>query len=448
MGNVNHIIKKPLQPPKAFFDWCLSHIPNYRWENKKETILASNRENCPIIVKRLSARSLLNIPEKAYFFAIVLVTKKRIEIQSYVYWSEVRDGKQVIESRMSNLERFSNGKHIKAHKRNDEWYEGLLQNYGFMSSAYTNSNFYPNDWQDKAHQLKELQYLEIENLNRHTLPKYFKYHKEIEYCQKIGAKLIANEIIEPDILSSYNRSIYSIDLRVCTWNWLRKNKQSIKNSNKSFNDVQMEHLIRKRNGKPIEGIGKYLNYREFKQIPKEVNITKFQHWVMKGKFDFQTYKDYLAMLDELKIPKNSELVFMPRDLRDKHDDLAKTITKIKQAKRNDYLNSVLESRAQYEMKQDDYTFIVPKTLREIVEEGSALEHCVGGNYYLERHKKGETTIVFMRKTTNIDTPLYTIEYRNGKIIQIQGKRNRIAITNDIQATADKWAKKVQRTEKA
>lgn len=448
MGNINHIIKKPLQPPKGFFDWCSSQIPTYKWKNKQETILASNREKCPIIVKRLSARSRLNIPTKAYFFAVVLVTKKRIEIQSYVYWSEVKNGKQTIESHMSNLERFSEGKHIKAHRWNDEWYEGLLQNYGFMSSAYTNTNFYPNDWQDKAHQLKELQYLEIENLNRHTLPRYVKYHKEIEYCQKIGAKVIANEIIQPEILSSYNRSINSIDLRICTWNWLRKNKQSIKNSYKSFNDVQMAHLIRKRNGKPIEGIGKYLNYKEFKQIPKEVNITKFQHWVMNGQFDFQTYKDYLDMLDELEIPKNSELVFMPRDLRAKHDDLAKTITKIKQAKRNDYLNSVLESRSQFEMTVDDYTFIVPKTLREIVDEGSALNHCVGGNSYLEGHKKGETTIIFMRKATEIETPLYTIEYRNGKIMQLQGKRNKVGITQEIEAIANKWATNAQRAQKA
>jgi hypothetical protein len=448
MGNINHIIKQPLQPPKAFFDWCLSQIPTYKWENKQKVILASNRENCPIIVKRLSARSVLSFSTKAYFFAVVLVTKKRIEIQSYVYWSEVKNGKQRIESRMSNLERFSEGKNIKAHKWNNEWHEGLLQNYGFMSSAYMNTVFYPNDWLDKAHRLKELRYVEISNLNRQTLPRYVKYHKEIEYCQKIGARVIADEIIQPDMLSSYNRCIHSIDLRVCTWNWLRKNKQSIKNSNKTFNDVQLENLIKKRNGKPIEGIGKYLNYREFKHIPKEVGITKFQRWVMKNQFDFQMYKDYLAMLDELKLPKNSELVFMPRDLRAKHDDLAQTITKIKQAKRNDYLNSVLESRSQFEMTVDDYTFIVPKTLREIVDEGSALHHCVGGNSYLEGHKKGETTIVFMRKATETETPLYTIEYRNGKIIQIQGKRNKVGITQEIQAIADKWAIKAQRAQKA
>lgn len=448
MGNINHIIKQPLQPPKAFFDWCSSQIPTYKWENKQETILASNRENCPIIVKRLSARSRLSFSTKIYFFAVVLVTKKRIETQSYVYWSDVKNGKQTIESRMSNLERFSEGKHIKAHKWHGDWYEGLLQNYGFMSSAYTNTMFYPNDWQEKAHRLKELKYLEITDLNRHTLPRYVKYHKEVEYCQKIGARVLADEIIQPDMLPSLNRWISSIDLRVCTWNWLRRNKQSIKNSDKTFNDVHLVNLIKNRNGKPIEGIGKYLNYREFKHIPKEVGITKFQRWVMKKPFDFQMYNDYLAMLDELKIPKNSELVLMPRDLRAKHDDLAETITKIKQAKRNEYLNGVLESRAHYEMTLGDYAFVVPKTLRDIVDEGSALQHCVSGNRYLEGHKKGETTIVFMRKTTDIDTPLYTIEYRNGKIIQIQGKRNKVGITQEQQAIAHKWAIKAQRAQKA
>lgn len=444
MGKISHIIKQPLQPPKAFFEWCTSQIPTYKWENKQETILASNRENCPIIVKRLSARSRLTFPTKVHFFSIVLVTKKRIEIQSYVYWSEVTEGKQTIETRMSNLERFSNGKHIKAHLWHGEWYEGLLQNYGFMSSAYTDSIFYPNNWQNKAHQLKELSYLNLANLNRHTLPRYVKYHKEIEYCQKIGATVLANEIIEPAILSSYSGSVNSIDLRICTWNWLRKNKASIRNSNKSFSEVQMALLVKKHHSKPIEGFGKYINYREFSDIPKEVNLTKFQRWVVKNKVDFRMYKDYLAMLDELKIPKNSDLVLMPRDLRAKHDDLAKTITNIKLAKRNDYLNSVLDAHKDYEMTVGEYAFVVPKTLRDIVDEGSVLHHCVGGNSYLEGHRKGETTIVFMRKASDKETALYTIEYRNGKIIQIQGNRNQVTISKEIRAVADKWAEKAQR----
>lgn len=444
MGTINHIIKQPLQPPKAFFNWCMAQIPTYKWENKQETILASNRENCPIIVKRLSARSRLTFPTKEYFFSIVLVTKKRIEIQSYVYWSDVKGGKQTIETRMSNLERFSNGKHIKAHLWNSDWYEGLLQNYGFMSSAYTNSIFYPNNWQNKAYRLKELRYLNLANLNRHTLPRYLKYHKEIEYCQKIGATVLADEIIQPDILPNSNSWINSIDLRICTWNWLRKNKASIRKSTKSFSEVQMELLVKKHHSKPIEGFGKYINYREFSKIPKEVNLTRFQRWVVKNKIDFRIYQDYLAMLDELKLPKNSELVLMPKDLRAKHDDLAKTITKIKQAERNDYLNSVLETRSQYEMTIDGYTFILPKTLREIVDEGSVLHHCVGSNGYLEKHRKGETTIVFMRKAEDKLHSLYTIEYRDGKIIQIQGKRNRVGITKEIREIADKWAKKAKR----
>lgn len=445
MGKINHIIKQPLQPPKGFFDWCNSQIPTYKWENKHETILSSNRENCPIIVKRLSARSRLTFPTKTHFFAIVLVTKKRIEIQSYVYWSQVKDGKQTIETRMSNLERFSNGKHLKAnHSWDNNWYEGLLPNYGFMSSPYTDTLFYPNQWENKASKLKELQYLDIKNMNRHTLPRYVKYHKEIEYCQKIEATILADEIIQPDILVTSNRSINSIDLRICTRNWLRKNKTIIRKSTKTFNEIQMALLVKKYHSKPIEGFGKYINYREFSDIPKEVNLTKFQRWVVKNKVDFRMYKDYLAMLDELKIPKNSDLVLMPRNLRAKHDDLAKTITNIKLAKRNDYLNSVLDAHKDYEMTVGEYAFVVPKTLRDIVDEGSVLHHCVGGNSYLEGHRKGETTIVFMRKASEKETALYTIEYRNGKIIQIQGNRNQVTISKEIRAVADKWAKKASR----
>lgn len=74
--NMNRKIQKPLTPPKAFFDWCTSQIPTYEWENKKETILASSRKNCPIIKKRLTKASRLSFPTKFYSFGVILISKK------------------------------------------------------------------------------------------------------------------------------------------------------------------------------------------------------------------------------------------------------------------------------------------------------------------------------------------------------------------------------------
>ncbi|MFG5596098.1 hypothetical protein ACFJWX_15005, partial [Enterococcus faecalis] len=80
---------------------------------------------------------------------IILISKRRIEIQSHCYWQTIKDGKETLIYEHSNLERFSKDSHLKAHYNHGDWYEGLLLNYGFMSSAYTNTVFYPNNWQEK-----------------------------------------------------------------------------------------------------------------------------------------------------------------------------------------------------------------------------------------------------------------------------------------------------------
>ncbi|MDK0511705.1 hypothetical protein OHN13_15470, partial [Enterococcus faecalis] len=89
---MNKKTPKPLTPPKAFFNWCTAQIPTYEWQNKKETILASSRKNCPIIKKRLTKYSRLSFPTKFYSFGIILVRAKRIEIQTHSYWQTITDG--------------------------------------------------------------------------------------------------------------------------------------------------------------------------------------------------------------------------------------------------------------------------------------------------------------------------------------------------------------------
>lgn len=90
MENLNKEFRNTLKPPKKFFEWCYSHIPNYKWKNKHKTILASNRKNCPLIEKRLTVNSRLDFFDKNYYFAIILVTTKRIEIQTYDFCVEIK----------------------------------------------------------------------------------------------------------------------------------------------------------------------------------------------------------------------------------------------------------------------------------------------------------------------------------------------------------------------
>lgn len=75
----------------------------------------------------------------------------------------------------------------------------------------------------------------------------------------------------------------------------------------------------------------------------------------------------------------------------------------------------------YEKIGDDFEIVVPRKPDDIVTEGASLNHCVGG--YAESVISGYTTILFLRKTAEPDVSFYTIEVRNGQVIQIHGNHN-------------------------
>ncbi|EMW5775429.1 PcfJ domain-containing protein [Enterococcus faecalis] len=441
--NINRKIQKPLTPPKAFFDWCTSQIPTYEWKNKKNTILASSRKNCPTIKKRLTKRSKLSYPTKFYSFGVILVSKRRIEIQSHCYWQTIKDGKETLIYEHSNLERFSKNTHLKAHCRNGYWYEGLLSNYGFMSSAYTNTVFYPNNWQEKLTTVSELKYLQLPEIERQELAHIYKYRNEIEFLQKIGATTLANEIIFDDYRNVFGLYFHKADMRVITKKWLKANKHKLKANNPTFQELMLENTLKERNAPMIDGIEKYLHYSQIKQLPKEVNLTKFQKWFIRKGERFDYYMDYLHMLEELDTPLNDDTVLYPENLQVAHDNAVNTLNLLKsEIEEKEYEERKKQIKV-FEAEIDDLLFLTPHSLQEIVQEGSILHHCVGSQRYLEQHKQGATTIVFIRKKEEPNLPYFTLEYRNQQVTQIQGKCNRQEVPEKIKQAVRQWQENLQ-----
>ena len=100
-----------------------------------------------------------------------------------------------------------------------------------------------------------------------------------------------------------------------------------------------------------------------------------------------------------------------------------------------------EKRKSYEYEDDDYIIRLPKSLNEIITEGSMQSICIGG--YTDRHARGDTNLFFIRKKSCPDNPFYAIEMSNSKVIvQIHGKFNRW-LGNDPDAipTVIRWLRK-------
>ena len=439
---MNKKTPKPLTPPKAFFNWCTAQIPTYEWKNKKETILASSRKNCPIIKKRLTKYSRLSFPTKFYSFGIILVRAKRIEIQTHSYWQTITDGIENLIYEPSNLERFSNDTHVKAHYENGHWHEGLLANYGYMSSAYTNTVFYPNNWQENLTTNSELKYLKLPVISRQELAHIYKYRNEIEFLQKIGATTLANEILFNDERNVFGTWHKKVDMRIITKNWLKANKQRLKTTNPTFHMLMLEKTLKERKVARIEGIENYLHYSQIKQLPKEVNLTKFQHWFMRKGERFSYYMDYLHMLEELNTPFTDDVLF-PENLQLAHDNATNTLNLLERELEEQQYQERKKQLKALETEIDDLLFLAPHSLQEIVEEGQVLHHCVGSQHYLEQHTNGTTTIIFIRRKEEPSMPYFTLEYRNQQVTQIQGKRNRQEVPEKIKQAVRQWQENLQ-----
>ena len=75
--------------------------------------------------------------------------------------------------------------------------------------------------------------------------------------------------------------------------------------------------------------------------------------------------------------------------------------------RRDFKAACKRIQNQLDFEQDGMKILYPATPEDIVAEGHALHHCVGG--YADRHAEGSTTIMFLRLISRPDQPYYTME---------------------------------------
>ncbi|MDK7811449.1 PcfJ domain-containing protein, partial [Enterococcus faecalis] len=91
----------------------------------------------------------------------------------------------------------------------------------------------------------------------------------------------------------------------------------------------LEKTLKERNAPMINEIEKYVHYSQIKQLPKEVNLTKFQKWFIRKGERFDYYMDYLHMLEELNTPLNNDSVLYPENLQVAHDNAMNTLNLLK-----------------------------------------------------------------------------------------------------------------------
>jgi hypothetical protein len=110
----------------------------------------------------------------------------------------------------------------------------------------------------------------------------------------------------------------------------------------------------------------------------------------------------------------------PKYLKSMHDIILSNYN----AYKREYDEKRFASLVRNDLIHEDKKFVVlvPKTTKDIIEEGTNLNHCVSS--YVDRIIRGDTYIAFMRLKELQDTSLLTLEIKDNKLINAKGAYNR------------------------
>lgn len=183
--------------------------------------------------------------------------------------------------------------------------------------------------------------------------------------------------------------------------------------------------------------------RRISELKQREKISNFVH----------DWKDYIGWSRKLGYNMRDEYVLMPPDFQKAHDRLMEE-AKRKEDERlrrqkarirtrvNAILKQMLERDEQtpLQMRTKNLMIVVPASADEIRAEGQILHHCVAT--YVERVARGETLILFVRKTDKPDEPYFTMEWRDDRVIQCRGNRN-CDMPADVKAFVTAFEKKMQ-----
>lgn len=166
-----------------------------------------------------------------------------------------------------------------------------------------------------------------------------------------------------------------------------------------------------------------------------------------SKDSIRDYHDYLQMAAGLGYDLKDEWILFPKNLKERHDQYIEErrekdlqIQKAEDDKKIElFKETVLQRRwKELEMEKEGLFIKLPEEPSEIRTEGHNLHHCV--STYIDRMIGGKTCILFIRQKEEPNQSFYTMEVRDGKVIQCRGKNN-CDMTEDVKELVEVFKKK-------
>ena len=161
---------------------------------------------------------------------------------------------------------------------------------------------------------------------------------------------------------------------------------------------------------------------------------KIVNYLKRQKAGVELYRDYLGECEKLGYDLSDEMVLFPKNLIEKHAETSKLCKNKASPEIEEKARKRAEKlkKAGAEYRHGRLMVRVPRDGSEIIAEGAKLSHCVGR--YSDGHARGLTTILFIRKRNDPETPFFTLEInmKSGAIKQCYGYKNRQSYRDNLE----------------
>ena len=301
--------------------------------------------------------------------------------------------------------------------------------YGYnFDNSYTTINF---DVISKS----DMKYSQIEKVHPDLPISYLKLyvqHKNLEYLVKAGYQ----SLIEQTMTGYWGGTVSLKITADIDWksnnllHMLHLNRDEFKTlqGNESYYEDFILWRERYPKYKPnellwcIKVFGYYFGVSDELSNCTGMKPKRIARYIFENNIPLYDYEDYIKQCKKLRYDLHDTAICFPNNFYAMHTRLTNIIKYKFDELNNEQLLSRMAERQKFEFAYKNLILIQPKDVAEIIGEGKALCHCVGG--YAERHALGQTNIFFIRQRDKPDTPYYTIEVGNDfNIRQCRGFRN-------------------------
>lgn len=188
------------------------------------------------------------------------------------------------------------------------------------------------------------------------------------------------------------------------------------------------------------------NKELYQKILKHTTRERILKYITDNRIGRYSYDDYITACDWLKLDLSDTKVLFPHNFKEVHDDYTKQYSDyINEQNRLEHLRQVKENEIEQKTRAMrlakvakkyaflggrfiDYTVLVAQDKMQMIDEGSALHHCVGKMDYDKRMANEESIICFIRRNNAPSVPFVTVEVGITKtslvIRQCNGDHNR------------------------